>query len=242
MALSPPHQPRFARAQCLSDLRALAGMSAAGAGAVAERIAALLPGAQAVDVAKALRSGRLPAGAEPLREAVELAATLPDRDAPAFHAATALLLAEAVEGASPLAPPDLAAYHDAHAGAYRAAPATVRAALMNGFRLLHDTGAAPLQPPPTLADRATRARIVVEAGLKGAPLHLRLPLKAALAGGPPGETEALWRDRGRDLVAAPPVSDAMRHLYETRDDWDPWRDWPDDRVAEEGVAIPFEAP
>lgn len=242
MALSPPHQPRFARAQCLSDLRALAAMSAAGAGAVAERIAASLPGAEAGDVAAALRSGRLPAGAGPLREAVELAATLPDRAAPAFHAATALLLAEALAGASPLAPPDLAAYHDAHAGAYRAAPAPVRAALMNGFRLLHDAGAAPFQPPPTLADRVTRARVVVEASLKGAPLHLRLPLLAALAGGAPGETEALWRDRGRDLVAAPPVADAMRHLYETRDDWDPWRDWPDDRIAAEGVAIPFEAP
>ncbi|RDC74135.1 hypothetical protein DLJ49_05590 [Rhodovulum sp. 12E13] len=209
---------------------------------MAERIAACLPGAEAGDVAVALSAGRLPAGAGPLREAVELAAALPGRDAPAFHAATALLLAEALEGESPLAPPDLAAYHDAHSDAYRAAPAAVRAALMNGFRLLHDTGAAPLQPPPTLAERATRARVVVEAGLAGAPLHLRLPLQAALAGGPPGETEALWRDRGRDLVAAPPVADAMRHLYETRDDWDPWRDWPDDRIAQEGVAIPFEAP
>jgi hypothetical protein len=112
---------------------------------------------------------------------------------------------------------------------------------MNGFRLLHAAGDAPLEAPPTLADRATRPRIDVEAALAGAPMALRLPIFAALAGGPPGESEALWRERGSDLIAAPAVADAMRHLHETRDDWDPYRDWSDARIAAEGVAIPFEA-
>ena len=237
MARVPYPPSRFARAQSVCDLRALLG--SAGAESLS-RLAGLLPGVSLDALADAARAGRLPADDPALAEAVGLAATLPGEDAEAFRLATALLLADALRQGGPAAA--LGWYYEAHADAYRAAPAPVRAALFNGFRVLGAAGRAAPEPPPSLSDRATRTRAAVEAGLAGAPPQLRAPLTAALAGGPPQETEALWRARGRDLVAAPAVADAVRHLYETRDDWDPYRDWSEARIAEEGVAIPFEAP
>jgi len=238
MARVTPIPPRFPRVQAIHDLRACAGLLADGSGGDAlARIAALAPGVARDHLALALRQGRLPEGAPAQREALELAAALPGRDRQAFHLSLALLLADGLAGGGS----DLGWHYDAHAEACRAAPPPVRAALMNGFRMLDALGLAPLDAPPGPADRASRGRAAVEGGLAGAPLHLRSPLLAALSGGPAEDTEALWRERGRDLVVAPPVADAMRHLYETRDDWDPYRDWSEGRIAREGVAIPFEA-
>ncbi len=238
MARLTPLPSRFLRMQAIHDLRASAELFADGArGGALGRIAALTPGVRRDDLARAVRRGALPEGAPAPREALELAAALPERDPEAFRLSTALLLIDAIGGGGS----DLTWHFDAHADAYRAAPPPVRAALMNGFRLLDALGLAALDPPPGAADRASLGRATVEDGLASAPLHLRAPLLAALAGGPTEPTEALWRERGRDLVVAPPVADAMRHLYETRDEWDPYRDWSEARIAREGVAIPFEA-
>lgn len=236
MARVSPQPPRFARAQALADLLALAG--SAGPDAISA-IAAGVPGVSADQVAEAVRIGRIDPGAPALREALSLAAALPGTHPSAFRLATALLLADALQGGSA---EGLGWYLDAHAPAYRAAPPSVRAAILNGYRVVHMLGRGAVDRAPVPEERATRTLSAVEAGLAGASPHMRTPLRAALAGGTADETEALWRTRAKDLIAAPPVADAFRHLYETRDDWDPFRDWPDGRIAQEGVVIPFEAP
>jgi hypothetical protein len=235
MARVPPSRPRFARAQALADLRAFAGLAGAEPWSA---IAAGVPGVSSEAVAEAARTGRIDRHGAALREAVALAAAVPG-ETEAFRLATALLLAEALRGG---AADGLGWYLDAHADAYRHAPAPVRAAILNGYRVLHALDLGGIGHLPAPEARATRSQAEVEAGMAGVSPNVLKRLLRALDGGPAAETEALWRERAADLIAAPPVADAMRHLYETRDDWDPWRDWPEERIAREGVVIPFEAP
>ena len=238
MSYVPASLPRFAQAQTLSDLRALASTAPAVA---AGRIAAFLPDRRlGPEADTALRTGRIVAaeGAY-LRVALFLAATLPKDSGSAFLPATALLLADGLTGGP--GADDMAALYDAHARAYRAAPPAVRAALMAGFWWLHETGLAPLDAPPGPSDRRSQARETVLAALATAPPHQARPLSEALTGGPIAPSEALWRARAESLVAAPALTDAVRHIYETHSDWDPYRDLSDAEFAAQAVVIPFEA-
>jgi hypothetical protein len=229
----------FPRFQALADLRALV---AAGGRAPLERIAARIPSlADAAALAEAAAQGcRLPARRGDPHDALALAAALPGEDREGFAVATAFLLADALQARGATPAEDLGWHYEAHAAAYRGLAPPLRAALFNGFRALAAAG-APRLTAPLPADRATRSEAAARRALAGLPQDVASPLAHALSG-TLFCAEDLWRRQGRDLRAAPAAADILRHLYETRDGWDPYRDWPDARIEAEGVALPFEAP
>ena len=79
-----------------------------------------------------------------------LAAALPDDDFPAFIATTCLLLANKLQDGR--GDDDLFWNWDAFRDHYRLADAPVRAAIMNGFRTMHETGRVALSEGPSERD------------------------------------------------------------------------------------------
>jgi hypothetical protein len=241
MVSSLPLFSRFARFQAVSDLRRIAATAPLSH---FETMVARIPGmppAQGL-AGLAAAGGRLDSDSLAYHPALVLAATLPGEDMTGFVAATALLLADRLQDGA--GQDDLYWHYDAHAQTYRALPPDVRSAILVGFALLHDMGRVTLHAPPAPRDRAARPGGLVRAALTAAPAEAARAFKAALAGDAPAgdalaETEGMWREAGREMAALPALSGAARHLYATRAEWDPYRDWPDARIATQGIAIRF---
>ncbi len=169
--------------------------------------------------------------------ALGLAATLPREDTEGFAVATALLLADRLQDGA--GEDDLYWHYDAHAATYADLPADIRSAILMAFAILHDFGRVTLDAPPTPDARASRPGGLVRAALTSAPEAPAQILRAALDDGPLEDSEMLWRTDPRLVASSPALEGAARHLYLTRPDWDPYRDWSQERIATEGVALPF---
>ncbi|MEM1430901.1 MAG: hypothetical protein AAGG09_15705 [Pseudomonadota bacterium] len=169
--------------------------------------------------------------------ALALAATLPNEDLAGFAVATALLLADRLQHGA--GPDDLYWHYDAHRTVYRSLPPDTRSAILMGFALLHDMRCVTLEDPPAPDERSARPETLVRSALAAAPADVALAFGAALDGAGADASERLWRETAHRMVETPALNSAARHLYTTRSAWDPYRDWPDARIAAEGIAIPF---
>ncbi|SFO91428.1 hypothetical protein [Tranquillimonas alkanivorans] len=164
METQKPFADTFRTRQAAHDLR----HHAEGFGApVLDRIAGLIPlglrdGAdRALALREAVAAGcdlSTPRGYE-VRDHLRLAAVLPDDDFDAFLLAGCMLLADVLRRDAPS--DDLPHMWEATAPHYRLAPPPLCAALANGFAQLEARAPGLLDPPPTSADRLTRAPDVV---------------------------------------------------------------------------------
>ncbi len=69
-------------------------------------------------------------------------------------------------------------------------------------------------------------------------------LRAIRTGAQGDDIASLWRTHGPSLVMLPrvqlrPVVEGIRHLFETLPDWNPYRSWSDDELANEATPIPW---
>lgn len=114
-----------------------------------------------------------------LHDSLLLAAALPDDDFDAFVTATAILLADRLQNG--LGQDDLYWNWDAFQDHYRLAGACERAAIMNGFRRLHDLGGVRLDEVPNRADLLTLGRIEVKEALRKLVLGLTTDILSAIS-------------------------------------------------------------
>lgn len=151
--------------------------------------------------------------------AMLMASALPDDDFEPFVAATVFLLLERLS--APGSTDDGFWNWNRLAPHYRLAPATTRAAIMNGFRECSRQGRITLEGGPSAEDCLTAPRASVLADLARAPQH---PLLGALhdavhADADAVQAGALWAEIHRDVANLPDAQrraaeNAVRHLYE----------------------------
>ncbi|MEM9248543.1 MAG: hypothetical protein AAGB05_07580 [Pseudomonadota bacterium] len=227
---------RFARFQTVSDLQAVAAASPPDIFAAMLR---RLPGLPSEEpLLRAAESGAvLDTAAEPFLPVLGLAATLPDDDLDGFVIATVLLIADRLQDG--MGQDDLYWHYDAHRETYLSLPADLRACILMGYSTLHALGRVTLDRPPEPSELEARPGGLVRAALTAAPEAEARILRQALDGAPFEESEALWRGTPTRLTVSPVLSGAVRHLFQTRPGWDPYRAWTDRQIAEEGVALPF---
>ena len=138
-----------------------------------------------------------------------LAAAMPEDDFPGFVAATAMLIASRLQfGAGE---DDLYWNWDAFRDHYRLADPPVRAALMNGFRLMHRMELVTLDAAPSDTDCLTRGSEDVIATLEtSGKFELSRCIGAQLS---PRDAGRLWRAAAGDKLDWQSVS-GFRYLYE----------------------------
>lgn len=140
---------------------------------------------------------------------IMLAAALPDDDFPCFVTATSLLLANRLQDS--YGTDDLYWNWDAFRDHYRLADPPVRAALMNGYRTLSDTGRVSLDQTPEAEDCLSRAvEDVVNLLDGGDEFELSRSIKDDVS---PSDAGRLWQvAAGKDLSWQTLMG--FRYLYE----------------------------
>lgn len=138
-----------------------------------------------------------------------LSAALPEADFDAFIAATALLLANRIQGGA--GEDDLYWNWEAFADHYCLAAPPVRAAVLNGFRFLHDFGFIRLKSRPSVHACLTRLQQDVVAGLKAAGNE---PFASIISDDVPADVAGrLWdAQNGKELSLE--IGAGFRYLYE----------------------------
>lgn len=138
-----------------------------------------------------------------------LAAAMPDEDFNSFVVSTAILLADRLQGGA--GHDDLFWNYDAFRDHYLLADAPVRAALMNGFRVGHQTGRCVLPEEPGATACYTRASQDVLATLRSEQADDLIDFITSVPS--PIEAGQLWSQK-RTLTL--PLADrvAFRFLYE----------------------------
>lgn len=151
--------------------------------------------------------------------AMLMASALPDDDFEPFVAATVILLLERLS--SPGKADDGFWNWSRLAPHYRLAPASTRAAIMNGFRQASRQGRISLKDGPSAADCLTAPREAVLSDLSQAPDHplLRLVREAVHADPDAVQAGALWAEIHRDVANLPDAQRraaeiGVRYLYE----------------------------
>lgn len=144
-----------------------------------------------------------------LHSTLLLAAALPDEDFPAFVTATAVLLADLLQGAA--GRDDLFWNWEAFHEHYAMAGNRQRAAIANGFRMLHLSGRVTLDPAPDPAlclrrDAAAVLNLLEGTGLGGLS-------RAVATDAPPRVAGRLWQCAARRPLPAPALA-AFRYLAE----------------------------
>ena len=138
-----------------------------------------------------------------------LAAALPDDDFTAFIASTAILIINRLSAGR--GEDDLFWNWDAFQDHYRLAEAPVRAALMNGYRVMDGIGLVSLDGGPSKEDCLTRRLPEVLAALRLAdPFSLASAISADVSG---AEAGRLWRSASAQ-AQSPATIAAFRFLYE----------------------------
>ena len=138
-----------------------------------------------------------------------LAAALPDEDFNGFIAATALLLADRLQAVG--RDDDLHWNFEAFHDHYLLADAPVRAAVMNGFRLVHETGKTTLARDPDTTTCLTRQKQDVLVILASEELFwLEDAAKSELDADAAGR---LWLTEAKPTLAFP-LCVGFRYLYE----------------------------
>ncbi len=220
----------FATHQAIADLVALARAARPD---VVHRVAAGAPdgvGPNTLETLLRHRGCRMSNAEErALSRSLVLAAALPNDDPERFYFATAVLLADRLQHGG--VEDDLYWHWDAFRGEYAAAPAPMRAAIMQGFYRAEKNARVQLDEAPTQAERATLPAEMVATALRNASpadAGLTEPLLLAVLGTDgAGALAGHWADQGADILALEPVRRApllagFRHLYETSDAFRPF--------------------
>ena len=140
---------------------------------------------------------------------IMLAAALPDDDFPCFVTATSLLLANRLQDSH--GTDDLYWNWDAFRDHYRLADPPVRAALMNGYRTLSDTGRVSLDNAPKAEDCLSRAVEDVVILLDGDDeFELSHSIKGEIS---PSDAGHLWQVASRKDLSWQALM-GFRYLYE----------------------------
>ena len=195
----------FRRRQAVSDLNSVvrahrSAMSRLG-----------VTGAEREAIAEIVSAGSVLTGPEQDRIASQLllTAALPDDDFNAFVTATAILVVNRLSGGR--GDDDLFWNWDAFQEHYRLAEPPVRAALMNGFRVMDRTGLVTLDGGPTEEDCLSLSRdAVLDALGKDGPAGLASAIATEVSGEVAGR---LWNQFAPTGLAAPALS-GFRYLYE----------------------------
>ena len=173
-----------------------------------------------------------------LHSALVLAATLPSDDYGAFQAATAILLADRLQRGA--GEEDLFWHWDAFHEHYRLADQPARGALLRGYHRMHADGLITLEDPPEAETLVTEEPSDVLAGLQGQAGDAASALRAAVEGG--DLDRDFWHNHCAPYLAASdaePFQRAIRHVFETRQDWDPFPDALFDPLARRTAVIPL---
>ncbi|MEO0916053.1 MAG: hypothetical protein AAFY31_03595 [Pseudomonadota bacterium] len=155
------------------------------------------------------RGGLIPAARRKTYSSILLAAAMPDDDFNGFAAATALLLADRLQSGG--GEDDLYWNYDAFRDHYLIADAPVRAALMNGFRILQLSGRGTLPEPPDAMMCFTRQEddVLLILRSEGADALADIILTEP----EPNEAGALW-DTQRSHNVPLSVKVGFRYLFE----------------------------
>lgn len=214
----------FRTLQAIHDLRAVVRLAGH---ATRARIAAGANGADAeTDFGRLIGRDGCRIGTEQsdrLHQSLVLAAALPDDDFEAFVTATAILIADRIQRGH--GTDDLFWHWDAFHEHYRLAQPAVRAVLLQGFHRLQEEGLVNLQDPPHGEELLSERRGTVVAALRTSPDTHADAILAALDGAP--LEDGFWRRHCLPLLTpgtSPPGRHlrAIRHLYESRLDWNPF--------------------
>lgn len=232
----------FRTLQAIFDLRSVARLSGQ---ATRERIAAGTDSRSAAEdltiliEAEGCRITR--PQTQRLHQALVLAAALPNDDFDAFQIATAVLIADRLQRG--LGKDDLFWHWDAFRDHYRIAPPHVRAALMNGFQRMEAEELVSLEEPPEPADLVTEKRAAVEAALAPEAGESVRAIEAAVAGGETGPDFWLLHCLPNlGPATTPAIFRGIRHVIETRPNWEPWGDARFDPADEGHPVIPVLLP
>ena len=230
--------------QAVHDLQSLA--KRAGEGTL-NRVASGLPGAvtgQEIESLIVEDGCRLsPEMADRVHQGLVLAATLPSDDHEAFLTSTAILLADRLQKGA--GTDDLFWHWDAFHSHYVMLDAPDRSAIMQGYRRAHEEGYVALFDPPegdvlTTEHGSEILELLVgfakqaqpHAG-SGQPAFARefATLIARALDDKPAATEAarIWTSDSGAILKLPeqnrlPLLRGLRHLYEWREDWQPYLD------------------
>lgn len=138
-----------------------------------------------------------------------LASALPDEDFPSFIGATSILLADLLQSGQPNN--DLHWNWDAFQDHYALADPYVRAALMNGFRLVQNLGLSKMPDPPTPGDCLTFGKGDVIATLQSVGLNnLCAAVRSDVS---PEEAGRLWQETDSAAYSWQMLA-GFRYLYE----------------------------
>ncbi|MEM9975458.1 MAG: hypothetical protein AAF771_14865 [Pseudomonadota bacterium] len=220
----------FATHQAIADLVAVARMARPE---VVHRVAAGAPdgvGPNTLETLLRHRGCRMSNAEErALSRSLVLAAALPNDDPERFFFATAVLLADRLQHGG--VDDDLYWHWDAFRGEYGAAPAPMRAAIMQGYYRAEKNARVRLDGSPTVAERATLpAETVADALRNASPADTGVaePLLLAVLGSEgAGALAGHWADRGDEILTLEPVRRTpllagFRYLYETADAFRPF--------------------
>ncbi len=155
-----------------------------------------------------------------LHSALVLAAALPDDDYPAFLAATTVLIADRLQLG--LGTDDLFWHWDAFREHYALADPQRRAVILQGYDRMARDGLVSLEDPPPAADLLTEQRAGIADALAAEASVSALAIRAAFDGGyPHTDFWAIHCAPYLDPYAPPVLLRGIRHLLESRPDWDP---------------------
>ncbi len=155
-----------------------------------------------------------------LHNALVLAAALPDDDFPAFLAATTVLIADRLQHG--LGSDDLFWHWDAFREHYALADPQRRAVILQGYDRMAQNGLVNLEDPPSPADLLTEERAGVADALAEEASVSAFAIRAAFDGADPDA--GFWATHCTpylDPYAPPVLLRGIRHLLESRPDWDP---------------------
>ena len=153
--------------------------------------------------------GRITQADDHIYRQIMLAAALPDDDFPCFVTATSLLLVNRLQDS--YGTDDLYWNWDAFRDHYRLADPPVRAALMNGYRTLSETGRVSLDQTPEVSDCLSRAVEDVVILLDGGEeFELSESIKDDVS---PSDAGRLWQIAARKDLSWQALM-GFRYLYE----------------------------
>lgn len=248
MSTSSTQRIGYRSLQAVFDLRAVARTASPH---IAERIAAGSDGAVSPDDFVAL----IGAGGCVLTTAADvamhrglvIAATVPE-DAETFRVATAVLLADRLQRGA--GTDDLFWHWDAFQERYLEFVPTERAAILHGYERANFEGLVNLYDPPGGPAMASRTRANILQRLTTISDSAESQYFARTIGGvldsqaATGHAAALWADARAEIFALPQqdcrmILAALRHLYETRRDFEPFRNETFDPADPDAPVLPY---
>ncbi len=185
-----------------------------------------------------------------VHSALLLAATLPDDDFDGFRVSTAILIADRLQGGA--GENDLYWHWDAFQAHYRTLSDRDRAAVLQGFRQLHEDGWVALFDPPEgnwiATETAPTVRTILQTLLSGTESDLArriagLCIEALDSRDGVAELALAWTEESDAILRLDPklcgpLIRGIRHVYEARSEWQAYPGRSFDPSADLPIMIP----